>query len=61
MALAIFEELEPEEIVISTDSDRISDLVSEGNFMYTLINVIFYYKDFLLECQIYIYIYVHVS
>ena len=30
--LARFEELESEEIAISTDGDRISDLVREGNF-----------------------------
>ena len=50
MALASFEELESEDIAISTDSDRISDLVREGNFMYTLINlsifilIIFYFN-----------------
>ena len=30
-----FEELESENIAISTDGDRIFDLVREGNFMYT--------------------------
>ena len=54
MPLASFEELESEDIAISTDGDIISYLVIEGNFMYTLINDIFYFKDFLLECQIYI-------
>ena len=39
MLLAIFEELESEDIAISTDGDRISDLVGEGNFMYTLLNL----------------------
>ena len=34
MSLASFEELESEDIAISTDGDRISDLVREGNFMY---------------------------
>ena len=60
MPLTSFEELELEDIAISTHGDRISGLVREGNFMYTLINAIFYFKYFLLECQIYIYIYVHV-
>ena len=39
MLLASFEELELEDISISTDGDRISDLVREGNFMYTLLNL----------------------
>ena len=60
MSLASFEELEYEDIAISIDGDRISDLVREGNFMYTSTNAIFYFKYFLLKCQIYIYIYVHV-
>ena len=34
MPLTSFEELESEDIAISTDGDRISDLVREGNFMY---------------------------
>ena len=34
MPLASFEELESEDIAISTDGDRISDLIREGNFMY---------------------------
>ena len=38
MPLARFEELESKDIAISTDGDRISDLVREGNFMYTLLN-----------------------
>ena len=42
MPLASFEELELEDIAISTDGDRISNLVSEGNFMYTLINLSFF-------------------
>ena len=37
MPLASFEELESEDIAISIDGDRISDLVREGNFMYTLL------------------------
>ena len=32
--LASFEELESDDIVISTDGDRIFNLVREGNFMY---------------------------
>ena len=55
MPLAIFEELEPEDIVISTDGDRISDLVREGNFMYTLLKkFIFILKIFYLNVS-YIY------
>ena len=47
MPLAIFEELESEDISISTDGDRIFDLVREGNFMYTLLNLsIFILKIF---------------
>ena len=34
MPLASFEELESEDIAISIDGDRISDLVREGNFKY---------------------------
>ena len=34
MPLTSFEDLELEDIAISTDGDRISDLVREGNFMY---------------------------
>jgi len=34
LSLASFEELELEDIAISIDGDRISDLVREGNFMY---------------------------
>ena len=53
--LTSFDELESEDIAISTDGDRIFDLVRECNFMYTLINLsIFIFKYFLLECQIYI-------
>ena len=50
MPLASFEELEWEDIAILTDGDRIFDLVREGNFMYTLINlsifilIIFYFN-----------------
>ena len=55
MPLEIFEELESEDIAISTDSDRISDLVRENNFMYTLINLsIFILKIFYLNVK-YIY------
>ena len=39
MPLTSFEELESEDIAISTDGDRISILVREGNFMYTLIKL----------------------
>ena len=39
MPLASFEELESEDIAISTDGDRIFDLVREGNFMYILLNL----------------------
>ena len=47
MPLEIFEEMESEDIVISTNGDRISDLVREGNVMYTLINLsIFILKIF---------------
>ena len=60
MPLTSFEVLESEDIAISTNGDRIFDLVREGNFMYAWKNAIFYFKYFLLECQIYIYIYVHV-
>ena len=41
MSLTSFEELGSEDIAISTDGDRISDLVREGDFMYTLTNAIF--------------------
>ena len=34
MPLASFDGLESEDIAISIDGDRISDLVREGNFMY---------------------------
>ena len=45
---ASFEELESEDIAISTDGDRISDLVREGNFMYILNTTFFnfYFKVF---------------
>ena len=50
MPLASFEELELEDIAISTDGDRISDLVREGSFMYTLLNFsIFILKVFYNE------------
>ena len=39
MPLASFEELESEDIAISTDGDRIFDLVREGNFMCTYIYI----------------------
>ena len=39
MPLPSFQELESEDIAISTDGDRISDLVREGDFMYTLLNL----------------------
>ena len=55
MSLESFEELESEDIAISTDGDRIFDLVREGNFMYTLINLpIFILKIFYLNVK-YIY------
>ena len=38
MPLTCFEELESEDIAKSTDGDRISYIVREGNFMYTLLN-----------------------
>ena len=38
LPLASFEDSESQDIALSTDCDRISDLVREGNFMYTLIN-----------------------
>ena len=49
MPLASFEELESEDIAISSDGDRISDLVTEGNFMYILNTKFFnfYFKVFL--------------
>ena len=37
--LAKFEELESEDNAISSDGDRISDLVREGNFMCTYIYI----------------------
>ena len=40
--LISFEQLELEDIGISTDGDRISNLVREGNFMYTLIKLSFF-------------------
>ena len=43
MPLASFEELESEDIAISTDGDRIFDLVREGNFMYVLNTKFFYF------------------
>ena len=47
MPLTSFEELESEDITISTDGDRIFDLIREGNFMYTLIKLsIFIFKFF---------------
>ena len=48
MPLARFEELESEDIAISTDGDRISDFVREGNFMYILNTKFFnfYFKVF---------------
>ena len=54
MPLTSFEEWEPKDIAISTYGDRIFDLVRECHFMYTLMNAIFYFKYFLLECHIYI-------
>ena len=58
MILASFEELESEDIAISTDGDRIYDLVRDGNFMYTLINLtIFILNIFYLNVK-YISIYV---
>ena len=58
MPLACFEELESEDIAISTDGDRISDMVREGNFMYTLLNLsIFNLNIFYLNVS-YIYIYI---
>ena len=60
MPLARFEELESEDIAISTDGDRISDFVREGNFMYTLINLsIFILNTFYLNVK-YIYIYIYI-
>ena len=63
MPLARFEELESDDIAISTNGDRIFDLVREGNFMYTLINLtIFILKIFYLNLKyIYIYIYIYES
>ena len=43
MPLTRFEELELEDIVISTNADRIFDLVREGNFMYILNTKFFYF------------------
>ena len=62
MLLASFEELESEDIAISTYVDRISDMVREGNFMYTLLNLsIFILNIFYLNVSfIYIYIYMKV-
>ena len=58
MPLTSFEELESEDVAISTHGDRISDLVREGNFMYTLLNLsIFILKFFYWNFKIYIYIY----
>ena len=54
--LAIFEELESEDITISIDGDRIFNLVREGNFFYSLLNLsIFILKIFYLNVS-YIYI-----
>ena len=61
MSLASFEELEAEDVAISTDGDRIYDLVREGNFMYTWINAICYFKYFLLEWMSNIYIYIYMK
>ena len=48
--LTRFEELESEDIAISIDGNRISDLVREDNFMYTLLNFsIFILKVFYNE------------
>ena len=46
MPLSSFEELESEDIAISIDGDRISDLVREGNFMYILNTTFFIYFCF---------------
>ena len=43
MPLARFEEFESKDIAISTNGDRISDLVREGNFMYELNTTFFYF------------------
>ena len=54
MPIVSFEELDSEDIAISIDGDRIFDLVREGNFIYTLINLsIFILNIFDLNVNIY--------
>ena len=57
MPLARFEELKSKDIVISTDGDRIFNLVREGNFMYTLLNLSIFILNIFYLNVIYIYIY----
>ena len=42
LPLASIEDSETQDIAISTDGDRISDIVRGGKFMYTLINLSFF-------------------